>query len=107
MWKKRQTGTPPSDTGSHRSLWHAVSIVTTAASCRMARGLGTIRFLAKDAPRLPLSDCNAGGACPCAYKHHTDRRHHARRMEELMGLRRPHSGKEGRQQARRASKNNV
>jgi len=69
----------------------------------MARALATTRFLAKDAPRLPLPDCGAGHACPCAYKHHADRRRQARRIEELTGLRRPHGGKERRQQGGRRS----
>jgi hypothetical protein len=69
----------------------------------MARALGATRFLAEDAPRLPLPDCGAGAACRCAYKHHADRRHKARRAEELIGLRRPHAGKERRQKVGRRS----
>src|ERR1700722_11033605 len=91
MWKKHKTGLAPL-TGTQRAQWHAVSIVTTQASCHAARALRGIRFLSQDAPHLPLSECNAGVSCPCAYKHHADRRGPPRRAEELTGLRRPHPG---------------
>src|ERR1700722_12169547 len=91
MWKKQKTGLAPL-TGTHRAQWHAVSIVTTQASCHTARALRGIRFLSQKAPRLPLSQCSAGDSCSCAYKHHADRRGPPRRADELTGLRRPHLG---------------
>ena len=88
----------PSNFNSRR--WHAVSVLTTPASCPMARALGTTRFLAQEAPRLPMPDCRGGDSCPCGYKHHADRRGQARRAEELTGLRRPHPGTDERRQQR-------
>ena len=83
-----------------QSPWHAVSIATTPSSCHTARELRTVRFLSAEAPRLPLPTCRAGSLCPCAYKHHDDRRGKPRRAEELTGFRRPISGSPERRQAR-------
>jgi hypothetical protein len=77
--------------GSRRnSTWHAVSILASESSCCAARALRSLRFLSSDAPRLPLAECECVGSCPCAYKHHADRRSQARRLDELTGLRRAH-----------------
>jgi hypothetical protein len=74
---------------SHRSTpWHSVSIVTTSRSCPAAHKLRAARFLSATAPRLPLPDCTVGNSCPCAYKHHADRRGQPRRKEEITGLKR-------------------
>ena len=70
------------------SPWHAVSIVTKSASCEAARSLRTTRYLSATAPRLPLDGCPVKDSCPCAYKHHADRRGPARRKDEATGLRR-------------------
>ncbi len=67
--------------------WHAVSIVSKAPCCQAARRLRAVRMLSRTAPRLPLADCEFGGRCNCAYKHHSDRRAQPRRKEELTGLR--------------------
>src|SRR3984957_20988408 len=83
MWKKHRTGASSGKSGSDRpSPWHAVSIVTTNASCHTARAMRSIRFLSHEAPRLPLPECGAGSSCPCGYKHHDDRRARPRRTEE-------------------------
>jgi hypothetical protein len=70
------------------SPWHAVSIVTKSRSCEAARSLRATRFLSAAAPRLPLEGCPVKDSCPCAYKHHADRRGPARRKDETTGLRR-------------------
>jgi hypothetical protein len=59
-----------------------------SACCAAARALIAKRFLSAEAPRLPLADCAEAGSCPCAYKHHADRRAQPRRAVELGGLRR-------------------
>ena len=46
------------------------------------------RFLSARAPRLPLAQCTMEDACPCAYRHHDDRRGPMRRKDEITGLRR-------------------
>jgi hypothetical protein len=47
------------------------------ASCKLARQ----RFLAGEAPMLPLNACSQPGDCHCVYKHWSDRRTGERRAE--------------------------
>ena len=62
--------------------YHAVSIVPGAAeSCGAARRFKSVRFLSKDAPRLPLPSCNCA-QCTCRFKHHRDRRAGPRRRSD-------------------------
>jgi hypothetical protein len=76
-------------TGDKKKItWHAVSIATKSTSCEAARALRTARYLSAKAPRLPLAECTTPDACPCAYKHHEDRRGNSRRTEETTGLKR-------------------
>jgi hypothetical protein len=70
------------------SAWHSVSLVIKANSCEAAQACRGKRFLSKQAPRLPLAECTAPGSCPCAYKHHNDRRGNPRRKSEVTGLKR-------------------
>lgn len=83
---------------SRRSTpWHAVSVVIGPSSCETARGLPAIRYLSRDAPRLPLPDCMSPASCACSYKHYVDRRGQPRRKDDLSGLRRgQHPGTERR-----------
>jgi hypothetical protein len=73
---------------STKSPWHAVTIVTKSTSCEAARALRATRFLSAKAPHLPLPECTAPDSCPCAYKHHADRRGQPRRTSEVTGLKR-------------------
>jgi hypothetical protein len=66
--------------------WHAVTIVTKGSSCEAARAARNTRYLSAQAPRLPLIDCSKPDACPCAYKHHADRRSEARRADDEGGI---------------------
>ena len=66
--------------------WHAVTIVTKSSSCEAARAARNTRYLSAQAPRLPLADCSKPDACPCAYKHHADRRSESRRADDEGGL---------------------
>ncbi len=63
--------------------WHAVSIVPNPQACGKARGLSRVRFLSKDAPSLPLEDCDAR-LCGCHYRHYEDRRREPRRASDVM-----------------------
>jgi len=78
--------------------WRAVSILATESSCDAAKALRAFRFLSAEAPRLPLLECTCYDSCPCAYKHHADRRSYTRRKDESTGLRRakPRVGQERR-----------
>jgi hypothetical protein len=70
------------------SRWHAVAIKPKGQSCDAVQTCRTRRFLSKDAPRLPLTECSTSDTCACVYKHHADRRAPPRREEERDGLRR-------------------
>ena len=53
--------------------FHAVSIKFDADACLNAKALQGRRFLASDAPNLPLDNCDAA-RCNCRFVHHDDRR---------------------------------
>ena len=76
----------PSSVAQRSTPWHAVSIIAKNESCDAARALRSARFLSAQAPRLPLAACTLRGACPCGYKHHSDRRGQPRRKDEITGL---------------------
>jgi hypothetical protein len=56
-----------------RSKFHAVSVKPGAYACMAANTLAGQRFLASQAPNLPLPDCDAAN-CECHFIHHDDRR---------------------------------
>jgi hypothetical protein len=62
-----------SPAGKDRAKYHAVSIKPGAYACRAANELAGQRFLASDAPSLPLPACDAD-ECDCHFIHHNDRR---------------------------------
>ena len=67
-----------------RKLFHGVSIQPEAHSaCDAAQALERRRFLADDAPMLPLSDCPNPAGCRCRYQHFDDRRTDARRESDV------------------------
>ena len=55
------------------SKYHAVSIKPGAYACSAANDLAGNRFLASEAPSLPLPGCDAAD-CDCHFTHHKDRR---------------------------------
>jgi hypothetical protein len=59
----------PKDTAKY----HAVSIKPGAYACRAANEVAGQRFLATDAPTLPLPACDSAD-CDCHFIHHDDRR---------------------------------
>jgi hypothetical protein len=58
---------------STKSAYHAVSIKYDANACEAAQKMSGRRFLASEAPRLPLPECDAA-ECNCRFAHHEDRR---------------------------------
>src|SRR5262249_13260690 len=79
----------PTLAAGRRLPWAAVSVVAgKAAGCAAARLLQGKRFLAAQAPRLPLADCSSPDSCTCLYKKYADRRAGPRRGEEESGRRR-------------------
>ena len=53
--------------------FHAVSIKFDADACLHAKALQGRRFLAREAPVLPLKNCDAD-SCNCRFVHHEERR---------------------------------
>ena len=72
--------------------WAAVSVMSNGCRCAAVQALQERRFLAREAPRFPLADCNTPGQCACAYRKHDDRRAGPRRSEEVTGLMRRRPG---------------
>ena len=64
--------------------WHAVSVVLHESSCAAAALCRNTRFLAGQAPRLPLPNCPTPAQCPCTYRHYEDRRNGARRSADIL-----------------------
>lgn len=56
-----------------KSQYHAVSIRFPANACAAAKALAGERFLAAEAPPLPLPACDSS-SCECRFVHHQDRR---------------------------------
>ncbi len=53
--------------------FHAVSIKFDADACLSAKSIQGRRYLAREAPSLPLDNCDAD-SCNCRFVHHDDRR---------------------------------
>ena len=54
--------------------------------CAAAKALANQRFLAGDAPMLPLDECTQPQQCRCVYKHWSDRRSGEDRRSPYEGL---------------------
>jgi hypothetical protein len=65
--------------------WHAVSIVSRITTCEAALQRRGQRYLSREAPRLPLPECDRSQGCRCVYRHHADRRAGPRRSSESGG----------------------
>lgn len=57
--------------------YHCVELRLRGDVCKRAVELGGVRFLAVEAPQLPLPGCT--GRCACSYRHFPDRRREDRR----------------------------
>ena len=68
--------------------YHAVSIVTRRDGCDAVEALQGRRYLADDAPNLPLAECNVD-RCTCDYVHYDDRRDDEERRDEFSFLDNP------------------
>jgi len=59
---------------SRPSRYRAVEIRCSDNACEAAKGERGKRYLSKDAPMLPLSQCDRQDRCDCRYRHYDDRR---------------------------------
>lgn len=77
--------------------YEAVSVRPCLEACRAAWDQQKVRYLAAEAPELPLSGCDVD-KCVCRYVHHEDRRGTEERRDEVgqfAGIN-PRSGKKER-----------
>ena len=61
-------------TASRTNPYQAVGIIASSRACAAAVQVRGVRFLARQAPRLPLPDCARPGNCACRFEKHADRR---------------------------------
>lgn len=80
MWTRRRQSAQPGArrlpnrrSNKNKADYHAVSIKFPAHACLAAKELQGRRFLASEAPHLPLPECDAA-ECKCVFAHHDDRR---------------------------------
>jgi hypothetical protein len=86
-----------------RNPYHSISIECgRSRACRTARTLVNRRFLAAEAPPLPLPGCDSAN-CICRYQHHEDRRSDLRRAADEHRAEHPYAGAERRQRRGRRS----
>ncbi len=79
--RKRKQRQP---TRTPRKLFHGVSVTTGSGfSCQAADDLKNVRYLADEAPMLPLAGCSSPSECRCRYEHFDDRRTDARRESDV------------------------
>lgn len=74
---KNQTPVP---TRAAVSKYQAISIFRGIHACESARSLSDHRFLAREAPVLPLPACTMPEGCECRYLKFRDRRAESRRL---------------------------
>jgi hypothetical protein len=59
---------------SRPTSYHAVEIRCTDDACDAAKAERGKRYLGKDAPTFPLTECDKRESCACRYRHLEDRR---------------------------------
>ena len=72
----KHSSSPPSQP------WHGVDIVGGHLACPEVKAIATRRFLAAEAPRIPLPECSTPWRCQCVYRHFAARRAGPRRAME-------------------------
>lgn len=102
LWSRIKKDPPPPTAVVAPRPFQAVSIYCGIDACANARRLRDQRFLAKDAPQLPLGDCSQPKACACRYLKHKDRRLESRRFA-MFAMRRDLSVDRRRRLGRRAT----
>lgn len=102
-FRKKYPTTADSRPASNR--FHAVTIRFRPGACPAVQALAKTRFLAKEAPRLPLDECTVP-TCQCEYKHYDDRRDDEDRREESVAGALRYEGEQRRHSRRDRRKSN-
>ena len=67
-----------------RQLFHGVAVKPGESdACAAIKDLAQTRFLADEAPMLPLAGCTNPAGCNCTYQHFEDRRTQPRRESDI------------------------
>ena len=94
----------PARTTPRINAYQAVSISSRTTCCAAAAETRGVRFLARQAPALPLANCDRPKDCACRFQKYDDRRDGSRRTLYLSSLVQSYPGREKRQaQSRRKS----
>ena len=62
--------------------YHSVTVAPGLRACAAVRAMRDRRFLSREAPVLPLKQCDSA-ECTCRYEHYDDRRKSLRRAHDL------------------------
>ena len=110
--RSRQSGssndrrsTPRPVVVTHTSTFHAVSIICADDACAAAKELQASRILSKEAPQLPLAECDIAD-CRCRFAHHDDRRKKQGRRDPYRQTLSGETGKFKKEQRRRPDRRN-
>ena len=79
--RRARASSPPPPPAKAGGRFGGVEIRMRKGACSAARALEGKRFLAKNAPELPLSSCDAQ-RCACSFTKLSDRRTDARRFQQ-------------------------
>ena len=76
LFKSKASAKPPATKRgeSRPTSYRGVEIRCAEEACDAAKAERGKRYLSKDAPNLPLSQCDRRERCDCRYRHHEDRR---------------------------------
>jgi len=75
---------PPMRTTTARRIFHGVAILPDRdLPCEAVTALANVRYLADEAPMLPVAGCSNRANCHCRYQHFDDRRTEARRESDV------------------------
>src|SRR4051812_36585028 len=77
-----KTKAAPPARSAPKQPWHAVGLVGGTTVCKPALQMKGKRFLAAEAPPIPLPDCTSAWRCKCVYRHYADRRAGPRRIAD-------------------------
>jgi hypothetical protein len=91
----QRSSAAPTGANEHRPF-QAIAIYRGVRACDPAKKFSEHRFLARDAPPLPLSGCTMGSTCECRYLKYKDRRGNQRRLVDFGAPARMFSGEDRR-----------
>ena len=102
MLRQMKTKPAPSARAAPKQPWHAVGVVGGTTACKPALQIKGKRFLATEAPPIPLPDCTSSWRCKCVYRHYSDRRGTPRRIADRGMFGRQVASERRQQRGRRA-----